>query len=145
LATIATITQEQILEPILHLNQQRLMLIKMTPNPDTNVENAKQQIEKDLKNKITSQEAYGWLDADGISSKNSERMIALFFTALVFIYAILCIQFESFFDPLLILVTVPFATFGELLWVWMSGQTVNIFSQIGLITLIGLISKHGIL
>lgn len=145
LATIATITQEQILEPILHLNQQRLMLIKMTPNPDTNVENAKQQIEKDLKNKITSQEAFGWLDADGISSKNSERMIALFFTALVFIYAILCIQFESFFDPLLILVTVPFATFGGLLWVWMSGQTVNIFSQIGLITLIGLISKHGIL
>lgn len=145
LATIATISQEQILEPILHLNQQRLMLIKMTPLPDTNVEKAKKQIEKSLKEVITEQEAFEWLDADAISTQNSERMMTLFFTALVFIYAILCIQFESFFDPILILLTVPFATFGGLLWIWVSGQTLNIFSQIGLITLIGLISKHGIL
>ncbi len=145
LSTLATISQEQILEPILHLNQQRLMLIKMTPLPDTNVTKAKEQIEKGLREIITEQEAFGWLDADAISTQNSERMMALFFTALVFIYAILCIQFESFFDPLLILLTVPFATFGGFLWIWISGQTLNIFSQIGLITLIGLISKHGIL
>ncbi len=145
IGSIATMTQEQILEPILHLNQKRLMLIKMTPKPDTDVENAKQLVGQKLKETLTNQEAFGWLGSDSISANSNERMMALFFTALVFIYAILCIQFESFFDPLLILLTVPFATFGGLLWIWSSGQSLNIFSQIGLITLIGLISKHGIL
>lgn len=143
--TIAKITQEQILEPILHLNQQRLMLIKMMPLPETNIVTAKQQIAQKLKKELSDQESFGWLDGDTISANNHERMMILFLTALVFIYAILCIQFESFFDPLLILLTVPFATFGGLLWIWISSQSLNIFSQIGLITLIGLISKHGIL
>ncbi len=145
IGSIATMTQEQILEPILHLNQKRLMLIKMVPKPDTDVEKAKQQIAQKLKETFTNQEAFGWLDNDTIGADSNAQMMALFFTALVFIYAILCIQFESFFDPLLILLTVPFATFGGLLWIWASGQSLNIFSQIGLITLIGLISKHGIL
>jgi len=145
LGTVAAITQEQILEPILHLNQKRMMLVKMTANPETNVEKEKHAVINKLRRTLVNQEAFGWLDSDTVSASNHERMIVLFLTALVFIYAILCIQFESFFDPVLILLTVPFATFGGLLWVWLSGQTLNIFSQIGLITLIGLISKHGIL
>lgn len=145
LGTIATITQEQIIEPILHLNQQRMMLIRMTAKPETNVSKAKQEIGIKLKQTLENQEVFSWLDSDAVSADNHQRMVALFITALIFIYAILCIQFESFFDPLLILLTVPFATFGGLLWIWASGQTLNIFSQIGLITLIGLISKHGIL
>lgn len=145
IGSIATMTQEQILEPILHLNQRRLMLIKMALKPNIDVEKAKQQVAHKLKETLANQEAFGWLDQDSIGANNNERMIALFFTALVFIYAILCIQFESFLDPLLILLTVPFATFGGLLWIWASGQNLNIFSQIGLVTLIGLISKHGIL
>lgn len=145
LGSIAKITSEQILEPILHLNQQRLMLIKMVPKPGTDVTAAKKQIGQGLRATLGDQEAFGWIDNDTMSLKNSQRMMNLFLTALIFIYAILCIQFESFFDPVLILLTVPFASFGALLWLWISGQSLNIFSQIGLITLIGLISKHGIL
>jgi multidrug efflux pump len=145
IGAIATITQEQILEPILHLNQQRLMLIKMAPKPETDVIAAKHQITQELRTTLSDQETFGWLDNDSIALTNSQRMMTLFFTALIFIYAILCIQFESFYDPLLILFTVPFASFGALLWLLVSGQSLNIFSQIGLITLIGLISKHGIL
>jgi multidrug efflux pump len=65
--------------------------------------------------------------------------------ALVFIYGVLAIQFESFIDPLIILVTVPLAAFGALLAIKLTGSELNIFGQVGLVTLIGLISKHGIL
>jgi multidrug efflux pump len=65
--------------------------------------------------------------------------------SIAFIYAILSIQFENFIDPFIILFTVPLASFGALLCTYIFGQSLNIYTQVGLITLIGLISKHGIL
>ncbi|MFA7666879.1 MAG: efflux RND transporter permease subunit [Burkholderiaceae bacterium] len=72
-------------------------------------------------------------------------LMFVFVLALVFIYLVLAAQFESFVDPLIILLTVPLSMAGALLALHLSGGTLNIYSQIGLITLIGLISKHGIL
>ncbi len=69
----------------------------------------------------------------------------LFLLALAFIYLVLAAQFESFVDPLVILISVPLAMGGALALLWLVGGSLNIYSQIGLITLIGLISKHGIL
>jgi multidrug efflux pump len=72
--------------------------------------------------------------------------LALVFTlALVFIFLVLAAQFESFIDPLVILFSVPLSMVGALAALKWSGGTLNVFSQIGLITLVGLISKHGIL
>ena len=65
--------------------------------------------------------------------------------ALLLIYLVLAAQFESFRDPLAIMLTVPLAITGGLLALWYFGQTLNIFSQIGLIMLIGLVTKNGIL
>ena len=65
--------------------------------------------------------------------------------ALILIYLVLAAQFESFRDPLVIMFTVPLALVGALLSLWYFGQTLNIFSQIGIIMLIGLVSKNGIL
>jgi len=65
--------------------------------------------------------------------------------ALIFIYLVLAAQFESFADPLVILLSVPLSAAGALFALWMTGGTWNIYSQIGMITLIGLITKHGIL
>ena len=65
--------------------------------------------------------------------------------ALVLIFLVLAAQFESFKDPLVIMFTVPLAIFGALVFMWLSGQTMNIFSQIGIIMLIGLVAKNGIL
>ena len=61
------------------------------------------------------------------------------------IYLVLAAQFESFIDPFVILLTVPLALAGALFALWYFGQTLNIFSQIGLIMLVGLVAKNGIL
>jgi multidrug efflux pump len=76
------------------------------------------------------------------SSSNTSFALLL---ALALIYLILAAQFESFLDPLIIMITVPLAIAGALLTLWLFGQTLNIFSQIGIIMLIGLVTKNGIL
>ena len=78
--------------------------------------------------------------------RNASGSLALVFVlALVFIYLVLAAQFESFIDPFIILLSVPLSMLGALLALKFSGGTLNVFSQIGLITLVGLITKHGIL
>ncbi|SIQ86457.1 efflux RND transporter permease subunit [Aquipseudomonas alcaligenes] len=78
--------------------------------------------------------------------KESESGVALIFVlALVFIFLVLAAQFESFLDPLIILFSVPLSMAGALLALTLFGGTLNIYSQVGLVTLIGLITKHGIL
>lgn len=76
---------------------------------------------------------------------SSSSLVFAFALALILIYLILSAQFESFIDPLIILLTVPLAVAGALLSLWDFGQTLNIFSQIGIIVLIGLVTKNGIL
>src|SRR5690606_26169621 len=68
-----------------------------------------------------------------------------FFLALVIIYLVLAAQFESWRDPLIILVSVPMSIAGALIFMTVGFASVNIYTQVGLITLIGLISKNGIL
>ncbi len=78
--------------------------------------------------------------------RNSSGSLTLVFAlALLFIFLVLAAQFESFVDPLIILLSVPLSMLGALLALRLSGGTLNVFSQIGLITLVGLITKHGIL
>jgi len=78
-------------------------------------------------------------------SESSGNTMFAFILALVLIYLVLAAQFESFIDPFIIMVTVPLALAGALLSLWIFGQTFNIFSQIGMIMLIGLVTKNGIL
>lgn len=85
---------------------------------------------------------------DGASAEFQESSNSLyfaFFFALVLIYLVLAAQFESFKDPITILITVPLALAGALLSLFFYDQTLNIFSQIGIIMLIGLVTKNGIL
>jgi multidrug efflux pump len=77
--------------------------------------------------------------------KSSDSLTLVFLLALVFIFLVLAAQFESFVDPLVIMLSVPLSMAGALLALRWSGGTLNVFSQIGLITLVGLITKHGIL
>jgi multidrug efflux pump len=77
--------------------------------------------------------------------ESSSSLLFAFGLAIVLIYLILAAQFESFRDPLIIMLTVPFAVFGALVFMNYNEQTMNIFSQIGIIMLIGLVAKNGIL
>jgi multidrug efflux pump subunit AcrB len=76
------------------------------------------------------------------SSSNTSFALAL---ALLFIYLILAFQFESFREPLIIMLTVPLAIAGAMLSLWLFNMTLNIFSEIGMIMLVGLVTKNGIL
>ncbi len=77
--------------------------------------------------------------------ESSSSLLFAFGLALVLIYLVLAAQFESFRDPLVIMVTVPLALSGALLSLWYFNQTLNLFSQIGIIMLVGLVTKNGIL
>ncbi|MGI9232354.1 MAG: efflux RND transporter permease subunit, partial [Woeseiaceae bacterium] len=88
------------------------------------------------------------VDYDGESRQYAEQGSALlitFFLALIVIYLVLAAQFESWRDPIIILVSVPMSIAGALIFMTLGFATVNIYTQVGLITLIGLISKNGIL
>ncbi|HAC21126.1 MAG TPA: acriflavin resistance protein, partial [Porphyromonadaceae bacterium] len=77
--------------------------------------------------------------------ESSSSLMFAFILALLLIYLVLAAQFESFKDPMVIMVTVPLAIAGALIFMAYSGTTLNIFSQIGIIMLIGLVAKNGIL
>ncbi len=84
----------------------------------------------------------------GISQQFEESSNSLYFAfllALILVYLVLAAQFESFRDPLIIMFTVPLALAGAVLSLWMLGHTLNIFSQIGIIVLVGIVTKNGIL
>jgi multidrug efflux pump subunit AcrB len=78
-------------------------------------------------------------------SESSSNTAFAFILALIIVYLVLAAQFESFIDPFIILLTVPLAFCGALISLWYFNQTWNIFSQIGIIMLIGLVTKNGIL
>lgn len=77
--------------------------------------------------------------------ESSSSLLFAFALAIVLIFLVMAAQFESFKDPFVIMFTVPLALFGALLFMWIFGITMNIYSQIGIIMLIGLVTKNGIL
>ncbi|HMU05498.1 MAG TPA: efflux RND transporter permease subunit, partial [Saprospiraceae bacterium] len=92
-------------------------------------------------------ESYG-TDLSGPSKEfeeSSSTLLFAFILALVLVFLILAAQFESFVDPLIIMFTVPLALAGAILALWYTDSTLNIFSQIGIIVLIGIVTKNGIL
>jgi multidrug efflux pump len=87
-------------------------------------------------------------DVDGQSRefrKSGKEIYFTFVLALLFIYLVLSAQFESFVHPFVIMLSVPLSMTGALFVLWLTGGTLNIYSQVGLVTLVGLITKHGIL
>jgi multidrug efflux pump len=78
-------------------------------------------------------------------AESSSNILFAFGFALLLIYLVLAAQFESFMDPVIVMLTVPLAIAGAFLSLWLFNQTLNIFSEIGMITLVGLVTKNGIL
>ncbi len=128
-----------------HFGQRRSATITANLSPDYSLGQALQFMEqtaaKVLKPGYTT-------DLNGTSRefRNSQGALGIVFVlALLFIFLVLAAQFESFVDPLVIMLSVPLSMIGALLALKWSGGSLNVYSQIGLITLVGLITKHGIL
>ncbi|HYN62079.1 MAG TPA: efflux RND transporter permease subunit, partial [Rubrivivax sp.] len=128
-----------------HFNQRRSVAITANLAPGYALGEALQFIDQTAAKLLPSGYA---TELNGVSREfrsSSGALGLVFVLALMFIFLVLAAQFESFVDPLVILLSVPLSMVGALAALQWSGGTLNVFSQIGLVTLIGLISKHGIL
>ncbi len=128
-----------------HFGQRRSVTISANLSPDYSLGEALNFMDRTAAKVLKT--GYS-TDLNGTSRefRNSQGALAVVFVlALVFIFLVLAAQFESFIDPLVIMLAVPLSMVGALLALKWSGGSLNVYSQIGLITLVGLITKHGIL
>lgn len=132
-------------EMLSHYNQMRAATFSLSLTPGTPLQEGIAYLDATLGKTLPSSMKFDYTGSAKQFLDSSTMLILIFGLALAFIYSILAIQFESFVDPLIIMLTVPLACVGALAFLWIGGGTLNIFSQIGLVTLIGLVSKHGIL
>jgi multidrug efflux pump len=128
-----------------HFNRQRAAILSANVAPGYTLGEALQELEAAAK-EVLDASARTALDGPSREFRESGAALAFAFAlACVFIYLMLAAQFESWVSPLIIMLTVPLASLGALLALKLSGGTLNVYSKVGLIMLIGLITKHGIL
>lgn len=145
MGSFATLSSKSEPKELEHYNQMRAVKLNVDLESSNSLKEAMQKLYKLADDNFPKSYKKNWIGVAKTYSETSSTMPILFMLSLLFIYAILAVQFESFLDPLIILVTVPLACLGSLLALYCSNGTLNIYSQVGLITLIGLITKHGIL
>jgi multidrug efflux pump len=128
-----------------HFNQRRSVAITANLTPNYSLGEALQFMDATAAKVLPT----GYVtELNGVSREfraSSGALGLVFVLALLFIFLVLSAQFESFVDPFVILLAVPLSMVGALLALRLSGGTLSVYSQIGLVTLVGLISKHGIL
>lgn len=145
LSNLITLKEVAIPADLKHLNKMRSATLNADLMPSCRTQEALAIVKATIKEELPPS-----IQTEPIGNlrkfmESQGEMYLIFFASLLFIYLVLAIQFESLLDPLLIMVTVPLSMTGALLALYFTGCTLNIFSQVGLITLVGLITKHGIL
>ncbi|HCI49070.1 MAG: hypothetical protein A2621_01830 [Alphaproteobacteria bacterium RIFCSPHIGHO2_01_FULL_41_14] len=145
LSNIVTLKKENIPIQINHYNQLRSVTLSGELAPGISLGQAVETFEK-LSAEILPEGIRAEFSGETKKFLEARYTIYLIFgLALIFIYLVMAAQFESFVDPFIIMFTVPLSLSGALITLKLVGGSINIYSQIGLITLIGLITKHGIL
>ncbi len=145
LANVVTVEESIALPKLPHFNKLRSAQIGCSLAPGVSLADAIAQAEKLLREVAGESATYDLGGQSREFRRVSSSTLWLFALAMIFIFLVLAAQFESFIDPFVILLSVPLAIAGALLMLKVTGGSVNIYSKIGLITLVGLISKHGIL
>ncbi|MCK9995861.1 MAG: efflux RND transporter permease subunit [Candidatus Krumholzibacteria bacterium] len=145
LANVVTVTETVAPKELNHFNRVRSATITANLTPGVGIDEALNDLDNIWKNDLPSavKRDLGGQSREYRDSKGT--LYFMFILALVFIFLVLSAQFESFIDPMTILLSVPLAIFGALLSLWIFDQTMNIFSRIGMIMLIGLVTKNAIL
>lgn len=133
-------------QPVLtHFNRSRSATISAQLAPNYALGTVVEYLNQQLPHLLPSDVKYSFMSGARRILQASNDVGLLFILAIVFIYLVLCAQFESFLDPLIILLGVPLSMVGAMFALKLTGGSLNIFTDIGLVTLIGLIAKHGIL
>ncbi|HOW77559.1 MAG TPA: efflux RND transporter permease subunit, partial [Candidatus Competibacteraceae bacterium] len=128
-----------------HFNRQRAAVISANVAPGYALGDALAFMDQTVV-EVLGEDAQTALDGQSREFRESgATLYVTFVLALAFIYLVLAAQFESFVSPFVIMLTVPLAVTGALLALWLTGGTLNVYSQIGLVMLVGLITKNGIL
>ena len=145
LSDLASVTESTSPESLPHFDRLRADTLHATLAPGTTIAEAVNELQTLAAQILPDNAKYSFQGDAKTYLDSSGKMGITFLLALLFIYLVLAAQFESFVDPFVILLTVPFAIIGALVTLKMVGGSLNLYSGIALVTLIGLIAKHGIL
>ena len=142
---VVTINEETSPPTIYHFNRYKSATVSAALVPGKTIGDGIEEMERIAAKVLDSSFTTALTGASRDYDESASNTGFAFVLALILIFLILAAQFESFIDPVIIMLTVPMAIVGALLSLFLLGQTVNIFSQIGMIMLIGLVTKNGIL
>ncbi len=145
LANVITVRETVAPRDLPHFNQLRAAKINANLAPGMALGDGLKVVEQAVKEELPSTVQIDYAGQSREFINASSGMTFIMSLALVFIFLVLAAQFESFLSPFIIMLTVPLSMAGALVALKLSGGTNNIYSQVGLVTLIGLITKHGIL
>jgi multidrug efflux pump len=144
LSTVVTIETATDPNALTHYNQLNSATFQAVPMPGVTVGQAVDFLEGEAK-KLPAGFSHDYLADSRQYVQEGNQLAVTFGFALIIIFLVLAAQFESLRDPLVIMISVPMAIVGALLPLFFGAATMNIYTQVGLLTLVGLISKHGIL
>jgi multidrug efflux pump len=145
LANVVTVEKTVAPKELNHYNRVRSAIISASLVPGVALGKALDDLDKIAQEKLPTDIKRDYAGESLEYKSSSSALYFMFLLALIFIYLVLSAQFESFIHPLTILLSVPLAVFGALLTLFIFGESLNIYSQIGLIMLIGLVTKNAIL
>ena len=145
LDNLVTVTEQATPPQIYRFNRSMSATVSARPAPGTTLADGIRAMDRVAAEVLDPSFATALAGQSRDFQETSNQLLYVFGLALLLIYLVLAAQFESFRDPLTILLTVPLALAGAMLFLWYFNQTINIFSQIGMVMLIGLVAKNGIL
>jgi len=145
LSNLVTVREDVAPRELNHFNKQRAAVISASVGYGHTLGQALDVLEKTTRDVMGPGAQIDYVGAAREFKDSSSKIYVTFLLALAFIYLVLAAQFESFVAPFVIILSVPLAMAGALFALKLTGGSLNIYSQIGLITLVGLITKHGIL
>lgn len=145
LSSLVSIEENVAPKELIRFNQLRSATITAVPAPGYSLGDGLAVLEQAAAKVLPKSVQIDYSGQSREFKQAGSSIAVVFLLALGFIYLVLAAQFESFIDPVVIMVSVPLSITGALAALYFSGGTLNVYSQIGLITLVGLITKHGIL